>query len=155
MFLIQNNPDKILLHIEVLIQVQRSDMIKYYLANLIFPARIIITSCTRMHMIVQICIFSKTAILVQENQNNRIFYQVEDIEIIDFANEYNLHDSFIIAVEKDDNNHTVTLTINFAFCMQKDYVEGSPDNGVVKFDFKNVQKYHCEEGDPTGGVLEF
>ena len=32
-------------------------------------------------------------------------------------------------------------------------VEGSPENGVVKVDIKNVQKYHCEEGDPTGAFV--
>lgn len=75
------------------------------------------------------------------------------MKIIDFANDYNLHDSFIKSVKKDDNNHTVTLIINFAFWMQKDYVEGAPENGVIKVAFKNVQKYQCEEGDPAGAFV--
>ncbi len=75
------------------------------------------------------------------------------MNIIDFANEYYLHDSFIKSVEKDDNNNTVTLNINYAFWMQKDYVEGTPENGVIKVIFKNVQKYQCEGGDPAGAFV--
>ncbi len=72
---------------------------------------------------------------------------------IDFAHEYNLHDSFIKSVEKDDDNHTMTLNINFAFWMQKDYVEGTPENGIIKVTFKNVHSYQCEEGDPAGAFV--
>ena len=79
------------------------------------------------------------------------------MKIIDFVNEYYLHDSFIKSVEKDDNNHTVTLSINFAFWLQRDYVEGNPENGIIKVVFRNVRGYHCEGGDPAGafvGILD-
>ena len=75
------------------------------------------------------------------------------MKIEDFANEYYLHDSFIKSVTNDENNHTVTLNINFAFWMQKGFVKGSPENGVIKVIFSNVHEYKCEDGDPTGAFV--
>ena len=75
------------------------------------------------------------------------------MKVIDFVNEYYLHDSFIKSVEKDDNNHTVTLFIHFAFWMQKGFVEGNPESGVIKVVFYNVREYKCEDGDPVGAFV--
>ena len=75
------------------------------------------------------------------------------MRIIDFVNDYQLHDSFIKSVETDDNNHRVTLFINFAFWMQKGYVEGTPENGVIKVIFYDVKNYECKDGDPTGAFV--
>ena len=75
------------------------------------------------------------------------------MRIIDFVNDYELHDSFIKSVENDNNNHTVILFINFAFWMQKGYVEGTPENGVIKAVFYNVREFKCEDGDPAGAFV--
>lgn len=75
------------------------------------------------------------------------------MKIIDFVSEYNLHDSFIKSVEKDEKSHTVTLNIDFAFWMQNDYVEGDSENGVIKATFMNVQEYQCEGGNPAGAFV--
>ncbi len=72
------------------------------------------------------------------------------MKIDKFISDYNLHDSYIESIETDDHNQTVTLNINLAFWMQKDYVESMPENGIVKAVFHNVSLYSCEDGDPTG-----
>ena len=41
----------------------------------------------------------------------------------EFEAKYYLHDSFIERLNYDTSNATLTLVINFAFWMQKDYVE--------------------------------
>lgn len=75
------------------------------------------------------------------------------MRISDFVNDYELHDSFIKSVKIDDNNHRVTLFINFAFWMQEGYAEGTPENGIIKVVFYDVKKYECKDGDPAGAFV--
>lgn len=47
----------------------------------------------------------------------------------EFAANYYLHDSFIESLTYDTANAILTLTINFAFWMQKDFREGEEEKG--------------------------
>ena len=75
----------------------------------------------------------------------------------EFVSRYNLHDSFIELLTRNLADHTITLRIHFAFWMQEDYQDGSPENGILIVEFHNVHQYHCEGGDPSGsfvGILD-
>lgn len=79
------------------------------------------------------------------------------MRIEDFVKQYNLHDSFFKSVEKNESDRTITCFIEFAFWLQKDYNEGTPEKGIIKVVFHNVTEYSCEEGDPAGpfvGILK-
>ena len=71
----------------------------------------------------------------------------------EFEAKYYLHDSFIERLIYDTSNATLTLVINFAFWMQKDYVEGEEENGLIEVTFRNVANYACEGGDSAGGFV--
>ena len=73
--------------------------------------------------------------------------------IKEFAADYYLHDSFIESLNYNTSNATLTLVINFAFWMQKDYVEGEEENGQIEVVFRNVTSYECNGGDPTGDFV--
>ncbi len=76
--------------------------------------------------------------------------------IAEFANRYNLHDSYIEAVKYDPESRSVVLTIQFLFWMQNDYVEGSPETGLLYVTFHNASRYSCENenpADPFSGIL--
>ena len=78
------------------------------------------------------------------------------MQIYDFIKNYNLHDSFFEDVSYDEHMRVVVLNINFAFWMQKSYVDGNPENGIIRVVFHNVREYSCNGGDPTGpfvGIL--
>lgn len=79
------------------------------------------------------------------------------MKITDFVKEYDLHDSFIESIESNEDEQVVILHINFAFWMQKGYVEDSPENGVIKVVFHGVRECSCDGGDPAGdfvGILK-
>lgn len=71
----------------------------------------------------------------------------------EFEAKYYLHDSFIESLNYDTTNATLTLIINFAFWMQKDYVEGEEENGQIEVVFRNVASYECNGGDPSGDFV--
>lgn len=71
----------------------------------------------------------------------------------EFEVKYYLHDSFIESLNYDTSNATLTLVINFAFWMQKDFVEGDEENGLIEVTFRNVENYACEGGDPAGDFV--
>lgn len=74
----------------------------------------------------------------------------------EFEANYYLHDSFIESLNYDAANAKLTLVINFAFWMQKDFVEGEEENDLLEVAFRNVTSYTCNGGDPTGdsvGIL--
>ncbi len=71
----------------------------------------------------------------------------------EFEVKYYLHDSFIESLNYDTSNATLTLVINFAFWMQKDFVEGEEENGLIEVTFRNVANYACEGGDPAGDFV--
>ena len=53
----------------------------------------------------------------------------------------------------DTANAILTLTINFAFWMQKDFSEGEEENGLIEVTFRNVTSYECNGGDPAGDFV--
>ena len=57
-----------------------------------------------------------------------------------FVENYIMYDSLIDKVEADSAAKTVVMLIDFAFWMQKDYVEGEPETGVLKVTFSNVSQ---------------
>ena len=74
----------------------------------------------------------------------------------DFESQYNFHDSFIKSMSYDESKRSLTLVFNFAFWMQKDFVEGEEENGLLEATFHNVTSYEREGGNPVGdfvGVL--
>lgn len=71
----------------------------------------------------------------------------------EFAADYFLHDSFIESLNYDTTNATLTLIINFALWMQKDYVEGEEETGQIEVVFRNVASYECNGGDPAGDFV--
>lgn len=78
------------------------------------------------------------------------------MKLSEFVSRYNLHDSYIESVEYDRSRRITTLKIHFAFWMQADYREGTPETGLLIAAFHNVRQYQCEGGDPAGpfvGIL--
>ena len=74
----------------------------------------------------------------------------------EFEARYYLHDSFIESLNYDNANAKLTIVLNFAFWMQKDFVEGEEENGLLEVAFRNVTSYTCDDGDPAGdsvGIL--
>lgn len=69
---------------------------------------------------------------------------------------FTFHDSFIESIKYDEFKGELILLVNFAFWMQKDFVPGSEENGLLKVTFHDVLEYKCNEGDPAGesvGIL--
>ena len=54
-------------------------------------------------------------------------------------NNYNFHDSGILEISKNDG--FVSLKIMYCLFMQEDYVDGNPENSIIKVTFKNVTNY--------------
>jgi hypothetical protein len=71
----------------------------------------------------------------------------------EFETRYNLHDSFIESLNYDEVTATLTLVIDFAFWMQKDFKEGDEENGLIEVVFHNVKEHGCDNGDPTGDFV--
>ena len=74
----------------------------------------------------------------------------------EFASNYYLHDSFIESLIYDSSKASLTLIVNCAFWMQKDFVEGEAENGLIEVAFHNVTSYVSYGGDPAGvfvGIL--
>lgn len=71
----------------------------------------------------------------------------------EFASNYYLHDSFIESQVYDSSNRVLTLVINFAFWMQKDFVEGEAENGLIEVTFHDVTSYELYGGDPTSDFV--
>ena len=67
----------------------------------------------------------------------------------EFEKKYCLHDSYIENMKYSEDTAVLSLTINFAFWMQEDYVEGEDETGRIRVDFSHVTGYSCE-GDPAG-----
>ena len=79
------------------------------------------------------------------------------MKLEEFAKRYCLHDSWFESIESDSESKTVTVTINFAFWMQDDYIEGTPETGIIKVVFHGVTQFSCNGGAATGdfvGILK-
>ena len=61
--------------------------------------------------------------------------------IIEFTENYCLHDSTIRNITYNKPADTLTFLIDFAFWMQDWYVDGSPENGMVNLHFSGVKDY--------------
>ena len=70
----------------------------------------------------------------------------------EFVERFIMHDSLIDAMSVDDGNATVTMTIDFAFWMQKGYCEGDPETGLLAVTFRNVTKLECPDELPFGDI---
>ena len=71
----------------------------------------------------------------------------------EFESRYQLHDSYIESMRYDENSTTLTLVIDFAFWMQKDFKEGDEENGLIEVVFHNVKEHECDNGDPAGDFV--
>ena len=71
----------------------------------------------------------------------------------EFEANYYLHDSFIESLNYDTANAKLTLVINFAFWMQKDFEEGEEENGLIEVTFRNVTSFVSDGGDPAGDFV--
>ena len=63
------------------------------------------------------------------------------MKIQEFVSNYIMHDSLIESIEKESNNTTIIMVINFAFWMQKSYEENDPETGLLKVIFHNVSEF--------------
>ena len=70
----------------------------------------------------------------------------------EFVEQFIMHDSLIDAMSVSDDDTTVTMTIDFAFWMQKGYREGDPETGLLKVTFHNVTKLECPDEIPFGEI---
>ena len=76
--------------------------------------------------------------------------------ISEFVDRYNLHDSFIEHVEYDEQSKEVILRIHCALWMQQDYIDGTPETGILTVTFRGVTSYSCNTDEPDGefvGIL--
>ena len=70
----------------------------------------------------------------------------------EFVERFIMHDCLIDAMSVDDGNATVTMTIDFAFWMQKGYRDGDPETGLLAVTFRNVTKLECPDELPFGDI---
>ena len=70
----------------------------------------------------------------------------------EFVERFIMHDSLIDAMNVDDGNATVTMTVDFAFWMQKEYRDGDPETGLLYVTFRNVTKLECSDELPFGDI---
>ena len=59
----------------------------------------------------------------------------------DFLEKYCLHDSTIDEIKYDRDTKELIWHMDFAFWMQNDYAEGTPENGMVNIHFHQVENY--------------
>ncbi len=63
------------------------------------------------------------------------------MNISEFIQNYNLHDSLIEKVDYDEKNKIVTIIIDFCYWQQVGYTDDMPETGIIVVDFKNVSKF--------------
>lgn len=74
----------------------------------------------------------------------------------DFVNEYNLHDSLLEKIEFDSISKKLILEIDFCFWSQASYKEGEKENGIIQLCFSNVNNFTSEISEPdSDSILEF
>ena len=70
----------------------------------------------------------------------------------EFVSGYIMHDSIIDAIKVDQERKAITMMIDFAFWMQREYQEGNPETGPLAIIFHNVTEYECPEALPFGEI---
>ena len=63
------------------------------------------------------------------------------MKVNDFSEKYCLHNSIIDEINHDVDTKELTLHMDFAFWMQNNFVEGTPENGMVNVCFRQVEGY--------------
>lgn len=63
------------------------------------------------------------------------------MKVNEFLEKYCLHDSTIDEIRYNSHEKELIWHMDFAFWMQKDYVEGNPENGMINLHFYNVENY--------------
>lgn len=69
----------------------------------------------------------------------------------EFVENYIMHDSLIDSIETD-NDGVVRMVIDFAYWMQKDFVEGNPETGPLTVVFNNVSRFECPKDLPLSEI---
>lgn len=72
-----------------------------------------------------------------------------NLTVSEFEERYYLHDSSIEKIFYDEENHRLTLTIDFCFWMQRWYDKNHAKNGLISVTFDNVADYVYEDYDPS------
>ncbi|MBQ7522946.1 MAG: hypothetical protein IJT07_00265 [Oscillospiraceae bacterium] len=62
----------------------------------------------------------------------------------EFVNQFSMHDSFFESIAID-NNGSISMIVNFAFWMQKNYQMGTPKNGLIEVRFHDVADFSCTQ----------
>lgn len=75
------------------------------------------------------------------------------MKIKDFIGMYNFHDSFFKSISYNEEKSILVMEIEFAFWMQKNYIEGTPEEGILTIEFQRVTQYSCPNGDPCGSFV--
>lgn len=79
------------------------------------------------------------------------------MEIKEFVNKHNLHDSYFETVDYDSKKQELVCKINFAFWLQDDFIEGRKENGIITVVFTEITEYNCSINNPAGnfiGIIE-
>ena len=64
--------------------------------------------------------------------------------LTEFDNKYDFHDSSLESICFDQDNNILEMNIDFCFWMQTDYIKTSPEIGMIKLIFKDVQSFNGE-----------
>ena len=67
------------------------------------------------------------------------------MSIKEFVKNYIMHDSLIDCVNISDDGTKIEVQIDFAFWMQKNYVESDPETGIISVVFDGVTFYDIPE----------
>ena len=68
------------------------------------------------------------------------------MNIKDLLKRYTFHDSLVEMITYNQDSRTLTLTIDFCYWMQEGYIASTPENGLVKLTFLEVDSYDCLTG---------
>ena len=68
------------------------------------------------------------------------------MNVKDFLNKYELHDSIIENIEYDVNKRMLFMELDFCFWMQKDFQDGDMETGKMILQFLDVNQYDGLQG---------
>lgn len=68
------------------------------------------------------------------------------MDIKEFNEKYNFHDSLVDSIVYDEKSKTVTIVFDFCYWMQPDYKKEEQENGLLRVTFENVVEYDGIQG---------
>lgn len=71
---------------------------------------------------------------------------LERMTLKELDDTFDFHDSSIQKIISDKENKRLIMLIDFCYWMQKDFIEGSIENGIISLTFENVSNYSWING---------